>query len=193
MKLLFNGSNILGLVERINKLEQSISVLRVQNDSLKEENNALREENNALKSRINTDSHNSSKPPSSDGLRKRVINLRVRSGKAVGGQEGHKGRTLKFDGTADKVVYHLPAQTCDCGAEYLESDQIVSHEIDLPVLRSKNNGTPPDPLPLFKMWGFIFRKRCQGSQCPIWAKYQKLVDLSERLSFCALPAAVQVL
>jgi transposase len=95
----------------------------------------LRVEIASLKSQLKTDSHNSSKPPSSDGLKKKNINLRRRSGKPSGGQSGHKGRTLSFEGIADKVVYHMPFETCGCGNEYLKTKETVVHEIDLPVIR----------------------------------------------------------
>jgi len=49
----------------------------------------------ALESKVNKNSSNSSKPPSSDGLAKKTSSLRESSGKAPGGQAGRKGSTLK--------------------------------------------------------------------------------------------------
>ncbi len=95
----------------------------------------LKEEIVSLKSQLKIDSHNSSKPPSSDGLTKKNINLRIRSRKPSGGQTGHKGSTLSFDGTVDRVVYHIPFETCECGNEYLKTEERVVHEIDLPVVQ----------------------------------------------------------
>src|SRR5260370_8436663 len=49
----------------------------------------------ALETMGRKDSHNSSKPPSSDGFVKKTLSLREASGNKAGGQLGHKGTTLK--------------------------------------------------------------------------------------------------
>lgn len=56
------------------------------------------------------DSHNSSKPPSSDGYKKANKNrsLREKTGRKTGGQEGHKGVNMKLRHEADEVNVHLP-------------------------------------------------------------------------------------
>lgn len=48
----------------------------------------------ALESKVNKNSSNSSKPPSSDGLAKKTSSLRESSGKAPGGQAGRKGNHI---------------------------------------------------------------------------------------------------
>ena len=51
-----------------------------------------------LEAQLGKDSHNSRKPPSSDGLKKPTANeksLRPKHKRKVGGQVGHKGQTLK--------------------------------------------------------------------------------------------------
>ncbi len=70
-----------------------------------------------LERRLELNSANSSKPPSSDGLGKpiRTQSLREKSGKKSGGQPGHKGETLERVATPDFVVEHRPAQCSGCG------------------------------------------------------------------------------
>src|SRR5260370_33903744 len=62
--------------------------------SLKRQIAALQAEVADLRRQLGQDSSNSSKPPSSDGLKKKpriAGSLRGRSGKASGGQKGHLG------------------------------------------------------------------------------------------------------
>ncbi len=75
-----------------------IDALRGEIAVLRQENAALREEIGDLRRRLDTNSSNSGKPPSSDGLKRppRILgSTRGKSGKESGGQRGHKGGTLK--------------------------------------------------------------------------------------------------
>ena len=87
--------------------------------ALKREIEALRAENAELRRRLGLDSSTSSKPPSSDGLKKKPRvpgSLREASGKPGGGQRGHKGGALRQVAEPDRTVRH-EAQACGhCGA-----------------------------------------------------------------------------
>jgi len=74
----------------------------------------------ALEDRLDKDSHNSSKPPSSDGLKKPVKSRkRHPSSKKAGGQAGHVGVRLEPVEKPDYVVVH-PVERCRACAGSLE-------------------------------------------------------------------------
>ena len=59
-----------------------------------------------LENQTAKDSHNSSKPPSSDGYSKRTKSQRSKSKRSSGGQFGHPGSTLPWSEIVDEVVTH---------------------------------------------------------------------------------------
>lgn len=91
-----------------------------------------------LEAQLSKDSHNSSKPPSSDGLAKKSSSPNVPSGKNPGGQPGRTGKTLERSAQVDTVIDHPLPQHCACGA-LLAGGVVRLHEqrqvIDIPVAR----------------------------------------------------------
>ena len=91
-----------------------------------------------LEERLAKDSHNSSKPPSSDGLGKpkpKPKSLRQRSGRPTGGQPGHAGQTLRMVEKPDSIVSHPAKQCTSCGSSLTEQkpDRIERRQVfDLP-------------------------------------------------------------
>jgi len=83
------------------------------------------------------DSHNSSKPPSTDppGHKPSPKSLRQPSGKKSGGQPGHRGSTLRMSEHPDRVVVYRPERCDSCGASLAEAPIVATERrqvIDLP-------------------------------------------------------------
>ena len=69
-----------------------------------------------LERRLGLNSRNSSKPPSSDGLKRKPNpqSLRERGKNPSGGQKGHTGHWLARVENPDQVVKHSPNQCAEC-------------------------------------------------------------------------------
>jgi transposase len=102
--------------DRMAQLEAENRHLRTENQRLQEQLQTLVERVHALEGQLRKDSHNSSKPPSSDPLRRPPKSLRKRSGKKPGGQLEHKGRTLSLVATPDHVIRLHPVTCVQCRA-----------------------------------------------------------------------------
>lgn len=103
---------------------------------LETENKKLRLENTQLKERLNNNPLNSSLP-SSKSLKKKKNN-RQSSGKASGGQKGHKGyyRELLPSDKVDSIENCQLPKHCSCGGSIKSSGDFVRHQVhELPVLK----------------------------------------------------------
>ena len=88
-----------------------------------------------LENTIVKDSSNSSKPPSSDGLRKGAAQPRQSGEKSSGGQKGHKGITRRMVEMPDVIETLYPVGLCSCGADLKEQTAILKErrqQIDIP-------------------------------------------------------------
>src|SRR5258708_39438810 len=112
--------------KRIAELEAENAALRADNDALRAQVHVLLGRVEEVEARLTKDSHNSSKPPSSDPLgRKRPRSQRRKSGKKPGGQLGHRGETLHLVATPDEVVEHRPAVCVGCQTLLDETAAVV--------------------------------------------------------------------
>ena len=68
-----------------------------------------------LENQLAQDSHNSSKPPSSDGFKKQTKSLRQPGKRKPGGQKGHHGNTLKRVNNPDKTATCSTNNCSHCG------------------------------------------------------------------------------
>jgi transposase len=110
-------------------------------ERLEQENLALRERIAELERRLGLDSQTSSKPPSSDGLKKsgkiRTKSLREKGKRPSGGQFGHPGQTLKQVLCPDNVVEHpTPCSCLGCGYDIsvVVAEKIIKRQVfDIPA------------------------------------------------------------
>jgi transposase len=113
------------VMEAITTLQDAVSVLSLRVKQLED--------------RLGKDSHNSSKPPSSDGFKKpNPKSQRGQTDRPSGGQKGHPGRTLEFADKPEHVVVHHPDVCKDCGAPLAQvaaSETKRRQVFDLPPLK----------------------------------------------------------
>lgn len=122
--------------------------LRAENERLKRESQELRERLAAAEAQIKQvsellgqNSRNSSWPPSRDKGRQKPKSrsLRPKTGRKAGGQEGHRGHTLKFSAEPDELEVYRPAVCQHCcaplPAEVAASEVSRRQVLDLPPLR----------------------------------------------------------
>ena len=98
------------LMAQVDFLTKQNNTLTATVVSMNQKINELNQTIKELKEQLNKNSKNSSKPPSSDGLKKPVVkknrSLRESSGKKQGAQEGHDGVHLSVISNPDHTREH---------------------------------------------------------------------------------------
>jgi transposase len=134
--------------EQIEHLQREKGKLRQENAQLRAENQQLREQVgqlgmrlHELEGRVSKDSHNSSKPPSTDGYAKKTRSLRQKSGKKPGGQEGHAGSRRHFVHMPDEIISVHPEKCAHCQASLPQDLPAQGYQrrqrIDLPEIKAQ--------------------------------------------------------
>jgi transposase len=107
------------LIKKVEELTRRVDNYEKENKILRQENVMLKEEIGELRSRLDSNSQNSNKPPSSDGYKKQTVKPAIpkNKGSRQGGQSGHKGHTLQQVEVPDKIITCTPG-FCTCGHEF---------------------------------------------------------------------------
>lgn len=117
-----------GQAREIDRLHAQIARLQKQLSKERHLSFHLSRRNSELEARFSKDSHNSSRPPSSDHPAiKRTHSLRRPSGRRPGGQVRHHGHTRPLSAHPWRVILHRPQRCHRCLAA-LNSTQTISHE-----------------------------------------------------------------
>jgi transposase len=127
--------------ENYAQLQTQYQELQTRYQELQQEHARLQERVKLLEGRAAKDSHNSSKPPSSNGFKdpvRKTQSLRGKSDKPSGGQVGHKGKTLMMVEQPDEIVRLSPSSCDHCHQDLTSASPCRTEQVqvfDLPMIR----------------------------------------------------------
>jgi transposase len=125
-------------VHHLREILEQNEQLTKQNEELSKQNEELSKQIKKLKSQLSQNSRNSSKPPSSDGLKKpkpKPKSLRKKSGRKPGGQKGHQGKTLCMVEKPDYTITYTvdQCQCCECSLKEQAPERLEKRQVfDIP-------------------------------------------------------------
>jgi len=124
------------LAERDARIEEQAAEIGLLRETLA----GLQSQVADLAAQVKTNSRNSSKPPSSDGLAKPAPkSLRGKSGRKPGRPKGQPGATMELTEHPDKKVRHRPAKCGGCGKSLKNAPVTVVERrqvIDIPPVKA---------------------------------------------------------
>jgi transposase len=127
------------LSQEIDRLKHQLARLKQELRETRSDNHRLRRRNAELEALATKDSHNSSRPPSTDRpWAKRTKSLRRPLGRRPGGQIGHPGHTLRLTQKPTRVITYRPAQCRHCLSSLREGQRTgteVRQVVDLLPVR----------------------------------------------------------
>jgi transposase len=121
----------------LSSARQELSSVKNELSFFKDENIRLKARIKELEAQLNANSHNSSKPPSTDGYKKKPALPKPQKG-IKGGQTGHKGDTLKQISNPDKIIVSPLCKCSHCGSDLSKIKGVLSEArqlFDLPEPR----------------------------------------------------------
>jgi len=135
------------LTEENEDLRHQIKILRNENSVLRDTLEKAEDRSAKLAARLQKDSSNSNKPPSSDSpfTKAKATSEKEKSGKKVGGQPGHKGHRLMPSLNPNVVFDRMPPKVCPCCGEKVviledyEARQVVDVEIKVTVTEERSH------------------------------------------------------
>jgi len=136
------------LLEQLEQLRQQtlqqahiIAQFKEQLQARDQELQMLKARIKELEGQLAKNSSNSSKPPSSDGLKKpKPKSLRKITGRKTGGQEGHAGTTLNQVENPDFIEQHdvNSCENCQCNLDEVEASDIEKRqEFEIPAMEKQ--------------------------------------------------------
>jgi transposase len=137
-----HGAKQARLAARLPALAEALRDCRKMLKRALRENEKLKDQLESMRNRAKKTSATSDRPSSSNIFRK-IFSAREKSGKAPGGQRGHKGRTLGKLPNPTSVAERPPAPKCACGGavvvceEKTQSKQIVDIEVAVRVAEER--------------------------------------------------------
>ncbi len=117
----------------VSLIHQQQKIIEKQNKTIAEQRKKIEK----LEDKLNTNSDNSSKPPSTDPFKPNK-NKRNKKRKR-GGQPGHKGSTRRLlpDDQVDHIEQHKPSEHCPCGGHIEIGDNYQRHQVhELPPMKT---------------------------------------------------------